>query len=115
MNKPKPKVLVRIAAADYKGELKRKYDAIFQQLKKNPKFKERSERWAELTSVFKFEDYEIEILAAKEDYIKAKFYDRLQKEIVTMANLSPSQQNRNRRVDLIVARISPKKAKERLL
>jgi len=114
-NKPKRKVLVRIAAADYKGALKRKYDEIFQQFKKNPQFKDRSEHWAELTGVFKFEDYEIEILAAKEDYIKAKFYDRLQKEIVTMANLSPSQQNRNRRVDLIVARISPKQAKERLL
>ncbi len=114
-NDPKRDVLVRLASNNYKGKLERKYDGIFQQLKKKDEFKDRSAKWAEAAGVFKFKDYEIEILAAKEDYIKAQFYDRLQKEIVTLANLSPSQQNRNRRVDLIVARISPKEAKKRLL
>jgi len=115
-NDPNSSVLVRMARNNYKGEITRKYDAIFRKMRERPVFKERAGRWAEeARALFKFADHETEILAAKEDYIKANFYNRLQKEIVTMANLSPSQQNRNRRVDLIIARISPKAAKERLL
>ncbi|MBU4133855.1 OmpA family protein, partial [bacterium] len=106
-NNPKRDVLVRFASGNYKGALEKKYNAIFQKMKEQAVFKDRSAKWWEAASAFKFEEYELEILAAKEDYIKALFYDRLQKEIVTLSNLSPSQQDRNRRVDIIVARISP--------
>ncbi|MBA3053165.1 MAG: flagellar motor protein MotB [Candidatus Omnitrophota bacterium] len=115
-NDPNHSVLVRMARNNYQGGLERKYAAISLKMKESSVFKDRSGKWAEEARIFfKFADHEIEILAAKEDYIKAQFYDRLQKEIVTMANLSPSQQNRNRRVDIIIARISPQAAKERLL
>ncbi|MEA2081845.1 MAG: flagellar motor protein MotB [Elusimicrobiota bacterium] len=114
-NDPRGKVLIRLMSSNYRAGLEKKYNRIFQRLKLKTEFKNRTGKWAEAVTALKFEDFEIEILAAKEDYIKAQFYDRLQKEIVTLANLSPSQQNRNRRVDLIVARISPQSAKERLL
>lgn len=115
-NDPNRPVLVRMARNNYKGALTRKYDDLFRRLRESPVFQDRSGKWAEEAGVFfKFSEAEVEILAAKEEYIKASFYDRLQKEIVAMANLAPSQRNRNRRVDLIVARISPQSAKERLL
>jgi len=93
----------------------RKYDKKFNSIRVNKVFREPDGNWSEVLGPAGFTTDELEILAGKENIIKAQYYDKFQKEIVEMANLSPAQQNRNRRVDIIVARISAQARKKRLL
>lgn len=109
------KVLVNLAERDYKSKISRKYDKKFNSIRVNKVFREPDGNWSEVLGPAGFTTDELEILAGKENIIKAQYYDKFQKEIVEMANLSPAQQNRNRRVDIIVARISAQARKKRLL
>ncbi|MCD6412893.1 MAG: OmpA family protein [Elusimicrobia bacterium] len=105
-SKPNGKVIARLKAADYRAKITRKYDKIFEKIRSSDVFSKHSRNWTDSLAVAKLHPDEVEILGAKEIFIKAQYFKKLQKEIIDMANLTPSQRGRNRRVDLIVARIS---------
>jgi len=107
--------IVRIKIDEYRLRLENKYNKIFNNVKKNEDFKDHNANWTDALSPFGFKGDELDILGGKEILIKADYFKALQKEIVTMANLTPSQRERNRRVDIIVARISSVMRKKRVL
>ena len=113
--KPNGKVIARLKAADYRAKITKKYDKIFVRIKASDVFKDHNRAWTGSLAPAKLSPAEVDILGAKELFIKAQYFKKLQKEIVDMANLTPSQRDRNRRVDLIVARISSAVKKGRIL
>ncbi|MFH1957442.1 MAG: OmpA family protein [bacterium] len=113
----KQRVLADFAVRNYRGKITKKFDKIFEEIRKDKGgiFGDHSKKWVDALTGAQFEDFELEILEAKEVFIKAQYFKKLQKEIVEMANLSPAQQDRNRRVDIIISRISSGMGKKRIL
>ena len=107
--------IVRIKLDEYRLRLENKYNKIFNGVRGNKAFKDHNANWTDALSPFGFEGDELDILGGKEILIKADYFEALQKEIVTMANLAPSQRERNRRADIIVTRISAAMRKKRVL
>lgn len=115
--KKNQKALVGLAVKKYRAKTTKKFNKIFERIRRDKVgiFKDHSKKWGDALLTAGFKDFELEILGAKEDFIKAQYFKKLQKEIVEMANLSPSQQSRNRRVDVIISRISSGMGKGRIL
>jgi len=107
--------IVRIKLDEYRLRLENKYNKIFNGVRGNKAFKDHNANWTDALSPFGFKGDELDILGGKEILIKADYFEALQKEIVTMANLAPSQRERNRRADIIVTRISAAMRKKRVL
>jgi len=115
--KKNQKALQGLAVKKYKAKITKKFNKIFQKIRKDKGgiFKDHSKKWADALTPAGFKVFELEILGAKEDFIKAHYFKKLQKEIIEITNLSPAQQDRNRRVDVIVSRISSGMGKGRIL
>ncbi|RLD18280.1 MAG: hypothetical protein DRI36_01780 [Caldiserica bacterium] len=106
---------VRLELEEEKRELERKYDKIIASFSKRDELKSHKKSWINVLKEYKVYPDIVDLMGVKETYWKADFRRKLQKLIIEMGNLTIDARARNRRVDIIVERISAALGKEEIL
>jgi len=97
---------IRLELSEKKKEIEEKFDKIIKSFSKREELNNHKKDWSLILSEYKISPEIIDILGGKEVFWKANFRRRLQKLIIEMANLTTEMRSKNRRVDVIIERIS---------
>lgn len=106
---------IRLELGEKKKEMEIKYDKLLKSFSKREELRDHKKNWSSILSEYKISADIIDILGGKEVFWKANFRRRLQRHIVEMANITSEMRTKNRRVDIIVERISAALGKREII
>ncbi|HLD30379.1 MAG TPA: OmpA family protein [bacterium] len=98
-----------------KIQLGKKSDKIIRSFSNREELGRYNKEWSPLLSEYGLDPAVIYILGAKEEFWKADFRKRIQRIIVEMGNSGEEDRARNRRVDIVIQRISAALGKKEVI